>query len=149
MAHICVSKLTIIGSDNGLLAVWRQVIIWTNAGILSIGPLRTNFTEILIPIHIFSSKKTHRNVSSAKCRPFCLSLNVLNCRCIKSYSIHVFVPFQLTTGKAVQTYYHQISNISRTKSQNVTSLQLSLCDIHMYWGQVLSLEWRCTVLSLI
>ena len=32
--HICVSKLTIIGTDNGLSPCQRQVIIWANAGIL-------------------------------------------------------------------------------------------------------------------
>ena len=57
MTHIGVSKLTIIGSDNGLSPGWPQVIIWTNAGILSIGPLATKFSEILIEIHIFSLKK--------------------------------------------------------------------------------------------
>ena len=29
--HICVSKLTIIGSENGLSPGRRQAIIWTNA----------------------------------------------------------------------------------------------------------------------
>ena len=48
MTHICVGKLTIIGSDNGLLPDRRQAIIWNNAGILSIGPLGTNLSEILI-----------------------------------------------------------------------------------------------------
>ena len=38
------------GSDNGLSPGWRQAIIWTNAGILLIGPLGTNFSEILIEI---------------------------------------------------------------------------------------------------
>ena len=75
--HICVSKLTIIGSDNGLSPGRCQAIIWTNAGILLIGPLGTNFSEILIEIISFSFKKMHLNVSSAKRRPFCLSLNVL------------------------------------------------------------------------
>ena len=46
VTHICVGNLTIIGSDNGLLPGWRQAIIWTNAGILLIGPLGTNFSEI-------------------------------------------------------------------------------------------------------
>ena len=41
---ICVSKLTIIGSDNGLSPGRRQAIIWINAGILLIGPLGTNFS---------------------------------------------------------------------------------------------------------
>ena len=77
MTHICVSKLTIIGSDNGLSPGRRQAIIWTNAGLLLIGPLGTNFSEILIKILTFSFKKMRLKVSSAKRRPFCLGLNVL------------------------------------------------------------------------
>ena len=75
--HICVSRLTITGSDNGLLPGRHQAIIWTNAGILLIGPLRTNFSEIVIEILTFSFKKMRLKVSSAKWRPFCLGLNVL------------------------------------------------------------------------
>ena len=75
--HICVSKLTIIGSDNGLSPDWRQAIIWTNAALLLSGPLGTNFSEILIEILAFSLKKMRLKVSSAKRRPFCLGLNVL------------------------------------------------------------------------
>ena len=74
---IYVSKITIIGSDNGLSPGRRQAIIWTNAGILLIGPLGTNFSEILMGIQTFSFKKMHLNVSSAKWRPFRLGLNVL------------------------------------------------------------------------
>ena len=48
---MCVSKLTIIGSDNGLAPGRRQAIIWSNAVILLIDPLGTNFNEILIEIH--------------------------------------------------------------------------------------------------
>ena len=51
--HICVGKLTIIGSDNGLSPGRRQAIIWTIAGILLIGPLGTNFSKILIGIQTF------------------------------------------------------------------------------------------------
>ena len=75
--HICVSKLTIIGSDNGLSRGRRPAIIWTNAGILLIGPRGTTFSEILIGIHRFSFKKIHLKMSSAKWRPFGLGLNVL------------------------------------------------------------------------
>ena len=78
MTHICVSKSTIIGSDNGLSPDQRQAIIWTNAGILLIGPLGTNFTEILIEINTFYFKKMHLKISSGKWRPFCLGLNVLS-----------------------------------------------------------------------
>ena len=77
MTHICVGKLTIIGSDNGLSPGRCQAIIWTNAGILLIGLLGTNLSEILIEIDTFSFKKMHLKMSSAKCRPFCLGLNVL------------------------------------------------------------------------
>ena len=57
VTHIWVANLTIIGSDNGLSPDRRQAIIWTNAGILLIGPLWTNFSEILIKIITFSFKK--------------------------------------------------------------------------------------------
>ena len=76
--HICVGKLTIIGLDNSLSPGRRQAIIWTNDGILLIGHLGTNFSEILIGIQTFSIKKMHLKMSSAKRRPFCLGLNVLN-----------------------------------------------------------------------
>ena len=77
VAHICISNLTIIGSDNGLSPGRRQAIIWTQAGIFFIGLLGTNFSEILIEILTFSFKKMCLKVSSAKWRPFCLGLYVL------------------------------------------------------------------------
>ena len=77
--HICVGKLTIIGSDNGLSPGWRQAIVWTNDGILLIGLLGTNFSLILIEIHAFSFKKMHWKMSSGIWRSFCLGLNVLKC----------------------------------------------------------------------
>ena len=76
--HICVSKLTVTGSDNGLLPGQHQVIIWSNAGILLTQPLRTNFSEIIIKIQICSFKKMHWKMSR-KWRPFCLCINVLTC----------------------------------------------------------------------
>ena len=66
VTHICVGNLTIIGSDNGLSPGWRQAITWTNVGILSIGTLGTNFSEMLIEIHTFSFKKIHLKMSSGK-----------------------------------------------------------------------------------
>ena len=52
MTCICVSKSTTIGSDNSLSPDRHQAIIWTNIGILLIGPLGTNFSEILIEIYV-------------------------------------------------------------------------------------------------
>ena len=57
--HICIGKLTIIDSDNGLSPGRRQAIIWTNTGIVLFGTLETNFSKILIKIQIFSLKKIH------------------------------------------------------------------------------------------
>ena len=83
VTHICVSILTIIGSDNGLLLGWHLAIIRTNAGILLIKHLRTKFSEILIEIQTFSFKKMHLK-TSAEGHPFlfCLGLNVLTLLCM-------------------------------------------------------------------
>ena len=77
VTHIFVSKLTIIDSDNGFSPDRRQAIIWTNAGLLFVGPLGTNVSKILIKILTFAFKKMRLKVSSAKRRSFCLGLNVL------------------------------------------------------------------------
>ena len=69
VTHICVSKLTIIDSDNGLSPGRRQAIIWTNAVILLIGPIGTYFNEFVIEIHTFLFLKIHLKMSSGKWRP--------------------------------------------------------------------------------
>ena len=53
------------GSDNGLSPLRRQAITWTNAALLSIGLLGTNFNEIWIRILSFSFKKMHLKMPSA------------------------------------------------------------------------------------
>ena len=75
--NICIKNLTIIGSENGLSPGQCQAIIWTNAGILLMQMLGTNFSGILSGIHTFSFKKMHLKMS-AKRRQLCLGLNVLN-----------------------------------------------------------------------
>ena len=77
VTHICISNLTAIGSDNCLSPEWHQAIVWTNAGILLIGILGTNVTEISSEIHTFSLKKMHLKMSSAEWHLFRLSLNEL------------------------------------------------------------------------
>ena len=57
VTHICISKLTITSSDNGLLPGGGQAIIWTNAGILLISTLGTDFSEISIEIDLFSFQR--------------------------------------------------------------------------------------------
>ena len=78
VTHICVSKLTGIGSDNGLSPGRRQAIIWTNAGILLIGPIGTNFNEIFYRNScIFIQENSFENVvcemASILYRPQCVN----------------------------------------------------------------------------
>ena len=65
--HIYVSKLTDIGSNNGLSPDRRQAIIGINTRILVIRTIGTNFSDILSEIYTFSFKKMHVKMSSAKC----------------------------------------------------------------------------------
>ena len=74
---IYIGKLSIITSDNGSAPGQRQAIICTNAGILLIGLLGTNLSEILIKIYTFSCKEKHLKLSSGKWLPFCLGFNML------------------------------------------------------------------------
>ena len=104
VTHICVSKLTIIGSDNGLSPDLRQAIIWTNSGILLIGPLGTNFNEISIEILTVSFKEMRLKVSSAKRRPFCLCLNVL----IRSGEFNHECSYQVYSQSDEHLYYGNV-----------------------------------------
>ena len=96
VTHICVDNLTGIGLDNGLSPGRRQAIIWTNDGILLIGPSGTNFSEVLIEIHIFSLKRMHWKMSSGKWRPYCLGLNVLTHRPLDDVEGNLNVRFSNT-----------------------------------------------------
>ena len=60
-------------------------VVWTNAAILLIGTLETNFSEILIEIYTFSF---HLKMLPRKWRPFDLDPNMLKqfC-CFKHYYI--------------------------------------------------------------
>ena len=79
--HICIGNLITMGSDNGLSPSWRQAIIWTNTGILLIGPLGTNFNEIVIKIQTFSLNYRLQNgghlVSASVCWHYsCIFINI-------------------------------------------------------------------------
>ena len=63
VTHICVGNLAIVGSHNCLSPGRRHAIIWTDAGILLIGPSETDFNEILIKNHAFSFKKIYLKMS--------------------------------------------------------------------------------------
>ena len=110
--HICIGNLTTIGSDNGLSPSRCQAIILTNAGILLIGPFRTNFSEILIEIHTFSFKKMHLKMSSGKWWPFCLGLNMVTSMvqfqliAFNDFTTIYYIQFQLIAFSDFTTIYH-------------------------------------------
>ena len=96
VTHVCVSNLTIIGSDNGLSPGRRHVIIWTNAEILLIGSLWTNFNEI--EIHTFSLKNAFNYVvwkmATILSRPQCVN-SFASGRCFEKCNLwtHVMYPW--------------------------------------------------------
>ena len=102
-----VGKFTIIGSSNAFSPIRRQAIIWTNAGILLIRTLGTNFSEILIQIHTFSNKKMHLKMSAILFRP----------QSVKGKEIVE----QLAKG----TLDHDINPLTTVHYADVTSMQLS------------------------
>ena len=66
------------GSDNNLLPIQCQAIILTDPGLLSIGPLWTNFSEILIKIQKSPFTKMPLKIVYAKWPPFCPGGDELN-----------------------------------------------------------------------
>ena len=71
-----VNWTSLVRINNGLSSGRWQAIIWTNAGILLIGPLGTNFSGILFEYHRFSFKKIHYAVwkmAAILSRPQCLN----------------------------------------------------------------------------
>ena len=78
----------------------RQAIIWTNVGILLIGPIGTNISEIVIEIHTFSLKQMHLKMSPAKWHLLCLDLNEL-----------MPVPYTMSSPNILH-HYSFISNVT-------------------------------------
>ena len=148
VTHIYVGNLTIIGSDNGLSPGRLQAIIWTNDGILLIGPLGTNFSEILIGIHKFSFTKIHLKMSSAKWGPFTLGFNALmplfpSCICPSrpwggwgcdvSCGGHHRPRGKTTTGSALDGAVFDIAQIMAYLVHNMSRSQSYLGFGHFGW----------------
>ena len=132
MMHICVSKLNIIGSDNDLSPGQCQAIIWTNAEILLIWPLQTNFSEILIKIHIFSFKKMQFKSLFVKWLPFWLGLSAL-----RQWTEHNVIWSALNEAlfDIIQMLAYLVHNImSRFGHFACLLLFLILILIFFFWG---------------
>ena len=64
-----VSKLSIIGSDDGLSPGRRLTIIWTNDDMWLIGPLESNFNDIFVEIYKFSFQNVVWKMATILSRP--------------------------------------------------------------------------------
>ena len=66
----CIDNLNIIGSDNGFFPGRRQVIIWTNAGLLLTGPHRNkpqlHFNRSSYMYIFFQENEMYLKMSSVK-----------------------------------------------------------------------------------
>ena len=83
MTHICISKIIIFGSNNGLSCGRRQAFTWTNTDLFSIGHLGKNINEILIVIQaFFNSRKCIWKCRLQNCRHF-----VSFAQCVKHYTL--------------------------------------------------------------
>ena len=112
MPHICLSKLTTTGR--------HQAIICTNAGILLIPNIGTNFSEIVSKIRTFLFKKIQLKMSSAKWQQVCLGPNVLR---MFNNASSVWVSWELnplTTSLFIQ----QVVEVNKNLHQSSTLLVL-------------------------
>ena len=112
VTHICVGNLTIIGSENCLSTGRRQAITWTNVGILLLGPLGTNFSEMLI----HSRKSIVWKMAVILCRPQCVkSLNSFVSTTLWIHFSSVLPKFVYVTDKISRSiyYYHRLIYHSR------------------------------------
>ena len=78
VTHICLSKLIITGSDNGLSPCWRRAIIWSNAeNIVNWTPgykLQWNFNgNLCIFIQENAFENVVRKLDAFSCRPQCVN----------------------------------------------------------------------------
>ena len=71
MPHICVIESGQHWLRRGLVAYAAPKHYPNQCYVIIIGPLGTNFSELLIEIQRFSFAKMHLYISSAKWRPFC------------------------------------------------------------------------------
>ena len=122
-----VSNLTITGSDNGLSPGRWQDIIWTNAGILLIGPFGTNISEIEIEVQTFSFKPMRLKVPSREWLPFCLGLNVL----INVQDLaHIRTTTKPKHWSAAKLKIHYDDVIMTTTASQITSLTVVYSTVY-------------------
>ena len=116
---------------NDLLPVWHLAITQTNADLLSVEPLRTNFSAISIGIQTFLWRKMPLKMSSAKWQPFCSGLNVS----VGSYEVeyHCMVQscfWQIGNLCILDWVFGDVFNISVNIDSHFQCLLMKLVGLH-------------------
>ena len=130
VAHICVSKLTIIGSDNGLSPGRRQAIVWTNARILLIRPPKGRINNILALVQIKLPWNCNRN-SNVFIQENALE-NVV-CEMASISSRPQCVKWGCTVDHRLRSVRLCASNIACTPPQSVIDKDMALCKERSWW----------------
>ena len=119
MTHTCVSKVTINGSDNGLSPGWRQVIVWTNAGMLLIG-LQVNIAvKYLSKLIYFHSRK-------------CIS----KCRLINRVSASMYVETKASCVTSVITFGVSVHIFNKIAANFLTTIPNAFSWMKVYKFQL-------------
>ena len=131
VTHICVGKLTIIGSNNGLLPERRQAIIWTNAGILLIG-LQWNINR---NSNIFIEENTFENVV---CEMLFISYRP---QCVNPITDALAIDIHKTCWCVGPTagicWPRSICCLMVSLAWSLTKLQwVSTCEVVQLWGYI-------------
>ena len=132
VTHICVVKLTIISSDNGLSPGRHQAIIWTNAGILLIGPFILHWNDNQ-DSYIFIQENAFENIvwkmAAILSRPQCV--NVVLYRTIYPYWLLLPLLWRHNGHGSVSNHQPHdclLSRLFRRRSKKTSKLRVTgLC----------------------
>ena len=137
--HICISKLTIIGSDNDLSPGRHQAIIWINIGILLIGPLGTN--SVKYKSNFFFQEKAFENVvrklGAILSRPQCVNVEILQFTCTGGV-YNVFCKFKVL-GAILS--WPQCVNIEILRFTCTGGVYNFFCEFKVYFFPAVPLLW--------
>ena len=123
---------------SALYQIMACRLFWTNAGLLSIGPLGTNFSEILIKIQDFSFMKMHLKISFVKWRPSCFNLSVLT---TVLFVCSKFYMFQLLSV-AMLVCYSTSTNGCRYVLIYYACNMIDVRSMLIGWYSGVSFKWR-------
>ena len=115
--HICTVNWVSIGSDNGLSPGRCQAIIWTNAGLLLIGPIDPNYTwvlailadSLLFSVNNISAGLWLNCISSVEISFFWLTYY---CSIGPCFCVRVYLSLFRSTCKLIQSFSPMICQIN-------------------------------------